>query len=83
MLPRSGRAEGIQEFKFVIPGHKTPKGHFKMKPNAADYPAKPRDQLHSLYLIFVMSVISEFVSFMLFILNSNAFLLLLAIKMTP
>lgn len=54
-----------------------------MKTNAADYPVKAKDQLHNLYLIFVVSVISEFVSFMLFTLNSNAFFkLLLAIKMT-
>lgn len=31
--------------KFGSPGHKTPKCHFKMKTNAADYPVKARDQI--------------------------------------
>lgn len=39
----------------------------------ADYPGRQEAKLHNLYLIFVISVILEFVSSVLLTLNSDAF----------
>lgn len=44
-----------------------------MEMTAVDYPGRQEAKLRSLYLIFVISVISEFVSSVLLTLNSDTF----------
>lgn len=51
----------------------SPKCCFKMETTAADYPGRQEAKLHSVYLIFAVSVILEFVSSVLLILNSDTF----------
>lgn len=53
--------------------HNSPKRCFKMETTVADYPGRQEAKLHNLYLIFVISVILEFVSSVLLTLNSDAF----------
>lgn len=42
--------------------HNSPKCCFKMETTANDYPGRQEAKLHSLCLIFIISVILEFVS---------------------